>query len=92
VGREPDVEKRAAYCAFALVFAELIPELVNWQRHLEGWQVRESQYLKSFEARGEVKRARAYLLEGLQVRLDSPVPEPIRLAIEGTNDLDTINR
>ena len=72
--------------------AELIPELVNWQRLLEGWEVRESQYLKSFEARGKVKRARADLLEGLQIRLGSPAPEPIRLAVEGTNDLDALNR
>jgi hypothetical protein len=90
--RDPDAEKRAAYRAFALVFAELIPELVDWQRHLEGWEVRESQYLKSFEARGEVKRARADLLEGLSLKMRSGVPEPIRLAIEGTNDLNTLNR
>jgi hypothetical protein len=95
-GQEPDAEKRAAYRAFALVFAELIPELVNWQRHLEGWEVRESQYLKSFEARGEhkgeVKRARADVLRVLQSRLGTPAPEPIRLAIEGTNDLGVLDR
>jgi hypothetical protein len=66
------------------VFAEPIPELVNWQRLLEGWEVRESQYLKSFEdrgeAKGEVKRARTDLLEGLRLRFGSPVPEPVRLA------------
>ena len=50
------------------------------------------QYLKSFEAKGEVKRARADVLEGLALRLGSPAPEPIRLAIEGTNDLNRINR
>jgi len=92
VEREPDVEKRGACRGLALVLAELIPELVNWQRHLEGWEVRESQYLKSFEAKGEVKRARADLLEGLQIRLGTPASEPIRLAIEGTNDLHTIDR
>jgi hypothetical protein len=96
VGREPDADKRAAYRDFALVFAELIPELVTWQRHLEGWEVRESQYLKSYEARGEhkgeLKRARADLLAGLRLRFGSPVPEPIRLAIEGTNDLAVLDR
>jgi hypothetical protein len=91
-GREPDVERRAAYRAFALVFAELIPELVNWQHGLEGWEVRESQYLKSFEDRGEVKRARADLLRVLRSRLGTPAPEPIRLAIEGTNDLGILDR
>src|SRR5436309_4229182 len=83
---------RALYRSFALVFAELIPELVNWQRGLEGWEVRESQYLKSFENRGEVRARRADMLEVLEFRLGSPAPEPIRLAIEGTNDLETINR
>jgi hypothetical protein len=91
VGREPDVEKRSAFRHFALEFAELVPELVNWQRHLEGWEVRESQYSKSIEARGEhkgeVKRARTDVLQGLRLKFGSPVPEPIRLAIEGTNDL-----
>jgi hypothetical protein len=91
-GREPDVPRRVLYRSLALVFAELIPELVNWQRRLEGWEVRESQYLKSFEAKGEVRRAREDVLKGLVVRLGSPVPEPIRLAIEGTNDLDTLDR
>jgi hypothetical protein len=59
---------------------------------LEGWEVRESQYLKSFEAKGEVRGRRADILEGLQVRLKGTAPEPIRLAIEGTNDLETLNR
>jgi hypothetical protein len=92
VVREADVAARAAYRSFALVFAELIPELVNWQRHLEGWEVRESQYLKSFEVRGEVKRAQADVLRILQSRLRAPAPEPIRLAIEGTNDLGILDR
>jgi hypothetical protein len=90
--REPDVEKRAAYRHFALEFAELTPELVNWQRGLEGWEVRESQYSKTIEARGEVKRARADLLEGFRLKFGEPVPEAIRLAVEGTNDLGTIDR
>jgi hypothetical protein len=95
-GREPDGEKRALYRSFALVFAELIPELVNWQRLLEGWEVRESQYLKSFEDRGKhlgaVERAHADLLRVLRARLGTPIPEPIRLAIEGTNDLAILDR
>ena len=59
--------------------------------HLEGWEVRESQYLKSIESKSEVKRGRADLLKGLHIRLGSPAPEPIRLAIEGTNDLERID-
>jgi hypothetical protein len=58
--------------------------------------VRESPFLKSFEdkgeQRGDLKRARAYLLEGLRLKLKSEVPEAIRLAIEGTNAIDTLDR
>jgi hypothetical protein len=96
VEREPDLGKRAAYRHFALEFAELIPELVNWQRALEGWEVRESQYSKSIEARGEhrgeLRARRADLLKVLGLKLKSPAPEPVRLAIEGTNDLATLDR
>jgi hypothetical protein len=92
VEHEPDAEKRAAYRHFALDFAELIAELVNWQRLLEGWEVRESQYSKTIEARGEVRRARADVLKGLQIKLQSAAPEAIRLAIEGTNDLGVLDR
>jgi len=95
-GRESDVEKRAAYRHFALEFAELTPGLVNWQRSLEGWEMRESQYSKSIEARGEHKAElrvrRADLLEGLHLKLGGTVPEPIRLAIEGTTDLSALER
>jgi hypothetical protein len=96
VEREPDVDKRARYRAFALVFAELIAELVNWQSALEGWDVRESQYLKSFEDRGEQRGKvlgwRDALLGASSLKFGSPVPEPIRLAIEGTNDIGMIER
>jgi hypothetical protein len=63
---------------------------------LEGWEVRESQYSKAIEARGEhkgaLKGARAYLLMGFQFTLQSPPPEAIRQVIEGTNDLATLDR
>jgi hypothetical protein len=92
VEREPDPERRAAYRYFALTFAELIPELVNWQRALEGWQVHETQLSKQIKHQGEVARAQVMLIEGLGLRMKSSVPEPIRLAIEGTNELDTLDR
>jgi hypothetical protein len=54
--------------------------------------VRESQYLKNLEARGEMRALRADVLRVLQSRLGTPAPEPIRLAIEGTNDLAVLDR
>jgi hypothetical protein len=92
VEREPDLEKRAAYRHFALELAELIPELVNWQRLLEGWEVRESQYSKTIEARGAVKQVQEDVLRILRFRLGTSAPEPIRLAVEGTNDRGVLDR
>jgi hypothetical protein len=93
---EPNAPKRAAYRDLALVFAELSKELVNWQQALEGWQMLESQvinnWLRQGELKGVVKTRRADLLKLLAARLPGPVPEPVRLAIEGTNDPDTLDR
>ncbi len=95
-GREPDFEKRAAYGYFALTFAELIPELVNWQHGLEGWDVRESQLSKTIKQEGveagKLSEARELTLTLLRSRFGPAVPEPIRLTIEGTNDLQVLHR
>jgi hypothetical protein len=89
-------DKWGLYRSFALTFAELIPELVNWQNALEDWKMRESPYLKSFEDKGKqqghLEQARTFLLEGLRLKLKSDVPEPIRLAVEGTTAIDTLER
>ncbi len=53
--------------------------------------MRESQYIKSWEKvgeeRAELRTKRADLLKAVELRLQDPVPEAIRLAIEGTNDV-----
>jgi hypothetical protein len=89
-------ERRAAYREMALVFAELSKELVNWQNALEGWEMKESQfilrYIRRGQQEGEVRRGRADLLDCIQLRLQDPVPEEVRLAVEGTNDPDTLRR
>jgi len=93
---EPDVQRRQMYRDLALVFAELSRELVNWQQALEGWQMQESQVILGWinrgKQRGIVETTRANLLELVRLRLQDPVPETIRLAIEGTNDENTLNR
>ncbi len=93
---EPDPERRSLYRNLALVLAELAKELVNWQQALEGWQMQESQvilgWMKRGKQEGTVENARAFLLEAVRTRLQDPVPEPVRLAIEGTNDPDTLTR
>jgi hypothetical protein len=44
------------------------------------------------EDRATLQTRREVLLEAVTLRLEDPVPEPIRLAIEGTNDLATLLR
>jgi hypothetical protein len=57
---------------------------------------RESAYINSFISRGreegEVRAKRADLLRVIGRRLTDPVPEPIRLAIEGTSDTGVLDR
>jgi hypothetical protein len=79
-----------------LVFAELSKQLVNWQKGLEGWMMQESQvingWIRTGEVKGELNKARGDVLRLVRRRLADPVPEDIRLAIEGTNDLDVLTR
>jgi hypothetical protein len=89
---EYDLDRLAALRFFALTFAELIPQLLNWQQSLEGWQVRETQMSKNLKAEGELRGRRTALLQAAQRKLKSEAPEEVRLAIEGTNALDTLER
>jgi hypothetical protein len=96
VEMEPDPEKRARYRAWALVFAELSKQLVNWQKGLEGWMMQESQvingWIRTGEVKGELKNARESILRLVRRRLVDSVPEDLRLAIEGTNDPQVLSR
>jgi hypothetical protein len=93
---QADGDLRGTYGAIALVFAELTPGLVNWQQALEGWNVRESIFVDAMKREGmlegEVKAHRADVLEVIQTRLANPVPESVRLAVEGTNDPEILRR
>jgi hypothetical protein len=95
VEREPEPSGRIAIRDSALILSELTPRQVNWLRGTEGWMARESTLIKGWlnEGRedGKLIKARADLLKTIQLRLQDPVPEPIRLAIEGTNDLATLD-
>jgi hypothetical protein len=94
VEKEPDEARRLQYREAAIVFAELTRSQVNWLRATEGWMMRESQYIKSWERvgeeRGELHKQRANLLKAIKLRLEDPVPESIRLAVEGTNDMSKL--
>src|SRR5262245_35047022 len=93
---EPDVARRVAFRDRALVFAELAGRLVNWQNALRGWQMKESQVIKGWMDEGKVigvvEARRAALLDVIRIQLQDPVPESVRVAIEGTNDPITLDR
>jgi hypothetical protein len=71
-------------------------ELVNGQQGLEGQEMLESQVINGWMERGRIQgmvnAGRANLLKVLRAYLPEPVPESVRLAIEGTNDPDTLDR
>ena len=94
--KETDLEKRAQYRLLALTFAELIPAQINWYQALENWNVLQSKpigvYKREGKLQGIVETTRANLLEVVRGRFEGPVPETIRLTVEGTNDPDILDR
>jgi hypothetical protein len=93
---EADLDRRQMYRDSALILSELTKRQVNWLKGTEGWMARESTLINSWlnqgEERGEIRTKRAALLRLIQRRLQDPVPEALNLAIEGTNDVTTLDR
>jgi hypothetical protein len=93
---QPDISLRALYRDLALVFADLSKEQVNWLQGLEGWHMKESTIIQGWINRGHeqgaVEARRALLLKLIRAKLRDPVPEAVRLAIEGTNDSNVLDR
>lgn len=91
---EPDEGRRAFYRDVALIMAELTPGLVVWQNELRGWMMRKSALVEEWKDEGRQEGAvatkRSDLFDVLEARMQNAVPEPIRLAIEGTNSLDVL--
>ncbi len=84
---------RACESATITSGAELTRFQVNWNQATRDWMARESQYIKGWMKEGgdiaELRTKRAAVLKIIQ-RLANPVPESIRLAVEGTTDLDKL--
>ncbi len=93
VEREPDEARRRLYRDSVQVLAELTAWQVNWLQGTRDWMMRESQLINSWIREGKdlgrLESARAFLLSVVR-RLEDPVPESIRLAVEGTTDLDKL--
>jgi hypothetical protein len=89
VEREKDEGRRLAYKDWALILAELTGHEVDWLKATEGWMQRKSKIIEGWKKEGaeeaELRLTRKHLLRVL-TRLRDPVPEPVRRAIEGSND------
>ncbi len=90
---ETDEARRRLYRDSVQVLAELTAWQVNWLQGTRDWMMRESQLINSWIREGKdlgrLELARDVLLTFVR-RLEDPVPESIRLAIEGTTDLDKL--
>jgi hypothetical protein len=91
--REPDESRRRLYRDAVQVLAELTAWQVNWLQGTRDWMMRESQLINSWIREGKdlgrLEFARELLLKRLK-RMEDPVPENIRLAVEGTTDLEKL--
>jgi hypothetical protein len=94
--QEPDSVLRSVYAALALTFAELTKALVAWQQALENWNMQESQtmlgWIRKGQLEGRLASKREDLLRVLRGRFQTEAPSDLRAAVEGTNDLDILDR
>ncbi|MBY0228728.1 MAG: hypothetical protein K2W96_05555 [Gemmataceae bacterium] len=95
VEREPDEPRRLNYRDWALILADLPERTVEWHKETEGWMERKSVtiegWLKEGREEGALRRQRMNLLKAAR-RLQDPVPDSIRRAVEGTHDISILDR
>jgi hypothetical protein len=91
-GNETESQRRSAYAALAVVFAELTASHVQWKQALEGWNMRESQIVSEWKAEGKVEATRTALLRLLKLRLRVEVPADIVATVDGMTDLHELSR
>jgi hypothetical protein len=92
--QEQDREKRERIGDMTLVLAELARCQLDWLDLLRDWQMRESSWINTWRDQGIdiglVRMKRLDMLEAIEERLENPVPENIRKAIEATSSLDVL--
>ncbi|MBY0228534.1 MAG: hypothetical protein K2W96_04560 [Gemmataceae bacterium] len=95
VEREPDEPRRLSYRDWALILADLAGWAVEWNQTMEGWMERKSTIIEGWRKDGREEGAlhtkRTDVLKVAR-RLQDPVPDSIRRAIEGTNDVGVLDR
>lgn len=88
---EPDERKRADYGGLARVFAILARRADVWNQGLEGYNVERASIFLEWEARGELRKARADLLRALELRFKTAVPPEVARAVQAQADQTTLN-
>jgi hypothetical protein len=95
-GLEPDNSLRLGYAGLALVLAELTGFKSEWQKALEGWNVRQSQQVLEWQAEARVEgmfqARRDFLLRLLQLRFPVEIPADLKAAIEAMADPEELTR
>jgi hypothetical protein len=100
---EPDRGFRGDYAHLARTFAGLTDHEEAWKQALEGWDMRESTYLKEVESKirervlsemsaKRLEKARAQLIQTLPLRYQTPVPPDLAAAIDAASDLEELDR
>jgi hypothetical protein len=89
---EPNLQVRLDYAADALVFAELPDVQAEWRKALEGWNVRESQFVIEMKNEAKVELRQEVLLRLLEQRCKQPVPGDIASVIQATQDLSRLSQ
>lgn len=89
---ERNAYRRADYGALAMIFAELAKRKGIWQMGLEGWNVRESKFLKDWADQAALRSLRKTLLRLLQSRLQNPLPLDLLDAINDCEDQSELDR
>jgi hypothetical protein len=73
----PEARTRADLAEVALVFAALADRFLAWEKALEDWDVTESQITGRWIERGELRKARIWLLQTLRERFPEGVPQDV---------------
>ncbi len=85
---EPDVVRRFEYGGLALVFAELAGRAQQWERGLEGWNMRQSQVVNEWRA----EAVREIVAQALELRCGAPIPSDLAAALQQMLDLSELRR
>jgi hypothetical protein len=76
----------------ARVFAELADCGPVWNQALEGWNVKQSQFVEEWKTEGKIKARAEDVIEVLQLRFGTELPADLVQRIQTTTDVDLLKR